>query len=32
MWSAKGDTTAEMHNGIWKQKHIMKCEKENILT
>lgn len=32
MWSTKGDTIAKMHNGIWKQKHTTKCEKENILT
>lgn len=30
MWNVKGDTIAEMRNGIWKQKYIMKCEKENM--
>lgn len=25
---AEGGTVAEMHNGIWKQKYIMRCEKK----
>lgn len=25
---AEGSTVAEMHNGIWRQKYIMKCEKK----
>lgn len=28
MGIAEGGTVAEMHNGIWKQKYIMMCEKK----